>query len=106
MGPKKLNPLQPHEIVFLKTGGALGVDSSVSRIDSIQIELRLHERLFFIGLLTAIASLLWMFVYSNSASTLQFVLFTALTSLAVGFSFWNFRYFRRLLKELGNEMGN
>lgn len=70
------------------------------KVDSIKIELRLHETLFFVGTLSAILLAIWVVGHYGSAPAGWLLAATVLASVAAGFSVWNYRYFRRLLREL------
>jgi hypothetical protein len=74
----------------------------MSKADAIKIELRLHETLFFIGILSAILLTIWIVGHLESAPIGWLFTAALLTSVASIFSVWNYRYFRRLLKELEN----
>jgi hypothetical protein len=73
----------------------------MSKVDSIKIELRLHETLFFAGILLAILLMIWMVGHYESTAIAWLFIAAVLVSAAVGFSIWNYRQFKRLLSELG-----
>ena len=67
-----------------------------------QIELRLHEILFFMSALVTILLMIWLVSHYESATTGWLLIALVLAGTAAGSSVWNYRYFRRLLKELEN----
>ncbi len=72
----------------------------MSKADSIKIELRLHETLFFVGILSTLLLAIWVAGHYDSAPAGWLLAAIVLASVAAGFSVWNYRYFRRLLREL------
>jgi hypothetical protein len=74
----------------------------MSKVDSIKIELRLHEILFFIGACAALMFIILLVGRYESASVGWRIAMGVLASAASGFSVWNCWKFKRLLRELRN----